>query len=114
MVSLHIKSFKADESQTRAKEITLIDDYKKEEYTLGLDYPTKLYAWVHDDTIDSYIYTKSIPTAAGSVTVLTSNPLAEATGTFTPGDPEATPATVDTITVSTVDYVRDSTKDIEV
>ena len=48
---------------------------------LGGEVVTKLYAWKYSS---SYIYTKKLPTVAGSTPIITQNPMADASGTYAP------------------------------
>ena len=49
---------------------------------LGGEVSKKLYAWKYSS---SYIYTQSIPTAAGSVAIIKQSPMVDATGTYSAG-----------------------------
>ena len=57
---------------------------------LGNEVITKLYAWKNSS---NYIYTKKLPTTAGSVDAIAQNPMADITATYV----EATPASVNDI-----------------
>lgn len=88
MVNVDLVSWTPDNHNTSIKDVTV--SYcvgpKNVVQKVGGDASITLYAWKHNST---YIYTKELPTSAGTVAVIKNNPLADATGTYVEATPEA-------------------------